>query len=53
MFWNKLEIESISVRDCVKMDANHLLVVYRQEEGHIERRIIKGPTVFLPSAHEW
>jgi hypothetical protein len=41
------------VRDSIRLDANHLLVVYKQEEGHIERRVVEGPTVFIPSAHEW
>ena len=53
LFHNRLEIESVRVRDSIKLDANHLLVVYKQEEGHIERRVVEGPTVFIPSAHEW
>ena len=53
MFWNRLEVESIEVKDAIKLDSNHLLVVYRQEEGHIDRRIVQGPAVFVPSAHEW
>lgn len=53
MFWNRLEVESIVVKDAIKLDSNHLLVVYRQEEGQIERRIVQGPVVFVPTAHEW
>ena len=53
MFHNRLEVESINVRDAITLDANHLLVVYRQESGHIERRIVEGPTIFMPTAHEW
>ena len=53
MFHNRLEVESIAVRNAVKLDANHMLVVYKQESGHIERRVVEGPTIFIPSAHEW
>ena len=53
MFLNRLEIESVAVKNAVKLDGNHLLVVYKQEGGHIERRVVDGPTVFIPSAHEW
>lgn len=53
MFHNRLEVESIVVKDAVKLDANHMLVVYKQEAGHIERRVVEGPTIFIPSAHEW
>ena len=53
MFHNRLEVEYIAMKDAVKLDANHLLVVYKQESGHIERRVVDGPTIFIPSAHEW
>ncbi len=53
MFVNRLEVESVQVKNAVKLDANHLLVVYKQEEGHIERRIVRGPAIFVPRAREW
>ena len=53
MFMNRLEVDSIIVRNAIKLDANHLVVVYKQQEGHIERRIVQGPTIFVPDAHEW
>lgn len=53
MFHNRLEVEQIVVKNSITLDANHLLVVYKQEEGHIERRVVEGPAVFIPSAHEW
>ena len=48
-----MEVVSIEVKNAITLDSNHLLVVYRQEEGHIDRRIVQGPTVFIPAAHEW
>jgi len=53
MFWNPVEVVNLEVKDAIKLDSNHLLVVYRQEEGHIDRRIVQGPAVFMPDAHEW
>ena len=53
MFQNKLEVDSILVRDVTKLDANQMVVVYKQLEGKIDRRIVKGPAIFIPSAHEW
>lgn len=50
---NRLEVDFVDVCNAVKLDANHMIVVYKQEEGKIERRIVKGPTIFVPSAHEW
>ncbi|XP_065916827.1 STE20-like serine/threonine-protein kinase isoform X2 [Dysidea avara] len=52
-FLNPLEVESISVRNAIKLDANHTLVVYKQNEEHIERRIVSGPIVFVPGPQEW
>ena len=50
---NRLEVDYVEVRNAIKLDANHMIVVYKQEEGKIERRIVKGPTIFVPNAHEW
>ena len=41
------------MRDVTKLSANEMVVVYKQLEGKIERRIVKGPTIFIPNAHEW
>ncbi len=50
---NRLELDSLLVKNSIKLDANHMIVVYKQLEGIIERRIVQGPTIFVPSAHEW
>ena len=51
MFHNRLEVDGVLVKNALKLDANHLIVVYKQQEGQIERRIVQGPTIFVPSAH--
>ncbi|XP_065916630.1 uncharacterized protein [Dysidea avara] len=53
LYLNPMEVESISVKQATQLDANHSLVVYKQHDEHIERRIVNGPTVFIPGPHEW
>lgn len=53
MFVNRLEVDNISVKNAIKLDSNHMVVVYKQVEGKIDSRIVRGPTIFIPDAHEW
>ena len=54
MFENPLEYQSIDVKPATKIDANHVLVVYKKmKDNHVERKIVEGPTVFMPEAEEW
>ena len=54
MFNNPLEHQWIRKENAVKIDANHLIVVYRQlPDNSVERRIVQGPTLFVPEAGEW
>ncbi len=54
MFENPLEYQTIHVLPATKIDANHQLVVYKkQKDNSVERRIVEGPTVFMPEAEEW
>lgn len=54
IFKNPLEHTSIEVKDSVKIDSNHMVVVYRRlPNNSVERRIVQGPTLFIPQADEW
>lgn len=54
MFNNPLEHDCIKVEDAIKIDANHLIVVYKQlADNSVQRRIVQGPTLFVPDAGEW
>ncbi|XP_033730756.1 uncharacterized protein LOC117320210 [Pecten maximus] len=54
IFHNPLVYDSITVKDATKIDANHLVVVYKRlKDNDVQRRIIQGPTVFVPEAEEW
>lgn len=54
IFFNPMIHEDITVKDALKLDANHLIVVYKRlKDTTVQRRIIQGPTVFVPDAEEW
>jgi len=45
--------EAISVEPAIPIDANESVVVYRQENETVQRRIVRGPEVFVPQPNEW
>lgn len=54
MFHNPLEHRSIQVLPADVTDANHVFVVYKKlKDNSVERRIVCGPTIFMPQAEEW
>lgn len=54
VFFNPMLHENIQTLDALKLDANHLVVVYkRMKDTSVQRKIIQGPTVFVPQAEEW
>ncbi len=53
MFMNRLELDYIFMKNAIKIDDNQMIIIYKQLEGIIERRIVPGPTIFIPGPHEW
>jgi hypothetical protein len=54
VFWrDPVEHLKVTVADAVPLDANEVLVVYRQQDGQVQRRIVRGPELFVPDAQEW
>ena len=55
IFKNPLEHASVTVYPCTSLDANEVLVVYKQNlgNGSVARYLKHGPTVFMPAANEW
>ncbi|KAJ8316481.1 hypothetical protein KUTeg_006495 [Tegillarca granosa] len=44
----------VTIKEAIRVDANHLIVVYKRlKDNDVQRRIIQGPTVFVPEAEEW
>ncbi|XP_064650600.1 uncharacterized protein LOC135502048 [Lineus longissimus] len=53
VFHNTLEYDEIRVEPSIKLDANHMIVVYKKMKESVARRVVQGPTVFIPAAEEW
>ena len=43
----------IRLEEAKKVDANEALVVYRQTDATVLRRVIRGPALFVPTPQEW
>lgn len=54
MFLNPMEVQQIISLSATKIDANHMVIVYKKTSTNkVERRVVKGPAVFIPDADEW
>ena len=54
VFWrDEVEHLKVAVREAVPLDANEAVVVYRQNGGKVERRVVRGPELFVPAAEEY
>jgi hypothetical protein len=56
VFWiDPVEHRNAIVADAITLDGNEALVVYRQQPGggKVERRIVRGPELFVPDSQEW
>lgn len=46
--------ERIDIEQALPVDAHQALVIYRREEdGTVSRRILRGPSQYVPEANEW
>jgi len=48
-----VEHSAIGIADAIELDANEALVVYRQAGDKVDRRIVRGPKMFVPGSQEW
>ncbi|MEN6373127.1 MAG: hypothetical protein ABFD64_14070 [Armatimonadota bacterium] len=53
VWFNPVLHESISVQKAFAIDANEAVVVYRQDDDHVDRRVVRGPDMYVPAANEW
>ena len=45
--------ESIEVKHALPLDSHEAIVVYRRGNGEVERRVERGPALFVPQQDEW
>ncbi|HTV47036.1 MAG TPA: hypothetical protein VMG59_01200 [Phycisphaerae bacterium] len=53
VWMDPVEHASIHMAEAISLDANEAVVVYRQEQSKIARRIMRGPELFVPDPSEW
>jgi hypothetical protein len=61
VWFHPVEHESVTVEQALSLDANEAIVVYAQEraadaaagEDRVTRRVVRGPSLFMPAANEW
>ena len=54
-WFNRFQHQSIGLKDIYKLDDAQLLVVYKRNDktSEVNRRLVRGPCVFMPEASEW
>ncbi len=54
VWFNPVEHKYIEIKKMLSIEENEALIVYVQKEGFgVQRRIIKGPEIYMPSENEW
>jgi hypothetical protein len=54
IYFDPAEHLSIETHNAISVDGSEVLVAYRQQkDGGINRTLIKGPTLHVPSEDEW
>lgn len=54
LFEDPVVHESIMVMNAVTVDAFEVIIVYTEDEnGHVKRNMVSGPTVFVPAVNQW
>lgn len=53
VWFHPVEHQSVTTEPAISLDANEALVVYRQEKDRVDRRVVRGPGLFMPAAQEW
>ena len=44
---------SIDIKDALELDSHEAIVVYRRNGSEVQRRVERGPMLFVPSENEW
>lgn len=53
LWLNPVEHEEVTVKEAININANEVIVVYAQDGGRIQRKIVRGPALHVPSDNEW
>lgn len=53
VWFDPVRHQQVEVKQATAIDAHEALIVYRQEEQNVTRRVVRGPAMFVPMANEW
>lgn len=53
VWFDPVEHASIETKQAMSVSAHEAIVVYRNGESGVDRRVVDGPAVFVPQPNEW
>lgn len=53
IWYDPVEHQEIEVKSALPLDSHEAIVVYRRTNGDVERRVERGPALFVPREDEW
>ena len=53
VWYDPVEHRAIDVKEALHLDSNEAIIVYRRNDGQVERRVERGPALFVPREDEW
>lgn len=53
LWYDPVKHKAISVKKAMEIDSHEAAVVYRRTGEQVERRVVRGPAVFVPTEKEW
>lgn len=53
LWLDPVEYAEVTVEEAININANEVLVVYVQDGGQVQRKIIRGPALHVPADNEW
>jgi len=53
VWYDPVEHKSIAIEQALMIDSNEAVVVYLQDGQDVQRRVVNGPAVYVPTEDEW
>ena len=53
VWYDPVEHDSVEIEEALPLDSHEAIVVYRRTNGDVERRVERGPALFVPQEDEW
>ena len=53
VWYDPVQHASVEIKEALPLDSHEAIVVYRRTNGDVERRVERGPALFVPQEDEW